>query len=129
MNRLSTGIFGFTGAATRLGGVATQILRDRLELLALELREAKIRFVQTLILVCLGVVFSLLGLVLLIVAGVWVLPPQWRVYGLGAAAVASLIAGAAAFRTLSRILEKSPLPFDQSVAELKKDASCFLTKN
>ena len=65
MNRLTTGIFGFSGAATRLGGVASQILQDRLELLALEVREAKIRFVQALLLVCMGVVFSLLGLALL----------------------------------------------------------------
>lgn len=129
MNRLPTGIFGFTGAATRLGGVATQILQDRLELLALELREAKIRFVQALVLVCLGVVFFLLGLVLLIVAGVWELPPEWRIYGLAIAAVSSLIAGAVAFRALYRILGQNPLPFDQSVAELKKDATCFLTKN
>lgn len=129
MHRLPTGIFGFTGAATRLGGIAAQILQDRLELLALELREAKIRFVQALILVCLGVVFSLLGLVLLIVAGVWELPPQWRVYGLAAAAVASLVAGALTFRALFRILGQNPLAFDQSVAELKKDATCFLTKN
>jgi uncharacterized membrane protein YqjE len=129
VNRLSTGIFGFTGAATRLGGVATQILQDRLELLALELREAKIRFVQALVLACLGVVFSLLGLVLLMVAGVWVLPPEWRVYGLATLALGSLIAGAAAFRTLVRALAQNPLAFDQSVAELKKDATCFLTKN
>lgn len=129
MNRLSTGIFGFTGAATRLGGVATQILQDRLELLALELREAKIRFVQALVLACLGVVFSLLGLVLLMVAGVWVLPPEWRIYGLTTLAVASLIAGAVAFRTLVRALAQNPLAFDQSVAELKKDATCFLTRN
>lgn len=129
MNRLPTGIFGFTGAATRLGGVATQILQDRLELLALELREAKIRFVQALVLVCLGVVFFLLGLVLLVLAGVYELPPEWRVYGLAIAAVASLIAGAVAFRALLRVLGQSPLAFDQSVAELKKDATCFLTKN
>lgn len=128
MNRLPTGIFGFTGAATRLGGVATQILQDRLELLALELREAKIRFVQALVLVCLGVVFFLLGLVLLVLAGVYELPPEWRVYGLAIAAVASLIAGTVAFRALSRILGQGPLAFEQSVAELKKDATCFLTK-
>jgi uncharacterized membrane protein YqjE len=128
VNRLTTGIFGFTGAATRLGGVATQILQDRLELLALELREAKIRFVQALVLVCLGVVFFLLGLVLLVLAGVYELPSEWRIYGLATLAVASLIAGVVAFRALFRILGQSPLAFEQSVAELKKDATCFLTK-
>lgn len=123
------GIFGFNGAATRLGRVTAQILQDRLELLALELREAKILFAQALILVCLGVVFFLLGLGLLIVVAVYGLPPEWRVYGLAITALASLLAGAGAFRALNRILGQSPLVFDQSVAELKKDATCFLTKN
>jgi uncharacterized membrane protein YqjE len=129
VNRLSKEIFGFTGAATRLGGVAAQTFQDRLELLALELREAKIRFVQALILVCLGVVFFLLGLVLLILTGVNALPPEWRMYGFAGAAVTSLAAGAAAFLRLFKILGQGPLAFDQSVAELKKDATCFLTKN
>lgn len=123
------GIFGFNGAATRLGRVAAQILQDRLELLALELREAKILFVQALILVCLGVVFCLLGLSLLVVAAVYALPPEWRVYGLAVTALASLLAGAVAFRALNRILGQNPLAFDQSVAELNKDTTCFLTKN
>lgn len=122
-------ISGFNGAATRLGKVTAQILQDRLELLALELREAKILFAQALILACLGVIFFLLGLSLLIVAAVYGLPPEWRVYGLAVTALASLLAGAAAFRALDRILGQSPLAFDQSVAELKKDATCFLTKN
>lgn len=122
-------IFGFNGAATRLGRVTAQILQDRLELLALELREAKILFAQALILVCLGVAFCLLGLLLLILATVYGLPPEWRVYGLAATALVSLLVGAVAFRALNRILGQSPLAFDQSVAELKKDATCFLTKN
>ena len=59
MNRLPLIISGFTGAAGRLSGVAAQILEDRLELLALEVREAKIRLVQALLLACIGVVFSM----------------------------------------------------------------------
>lgn len=34
-----------TGTAGRIGGIAAQLLEDRLGLLALELREAKIRLV------------------------------------------------------------------------------------
>jgi uncharacterized membrane protein YqjE len=129
MNRLPGGIFEFTGAAARLSGVAAQILQDRLELLALEVREAKIRFVQALILVCLGVVFATLGLLLLILTGVHELPLEWRVYGLAGAALITLAAGTASFLGLRRVLGQTPLAFDQSVAELKKDAACFLTKN
>jgi len=129
VNRLSTGIFESSGAAARLGRIALNVLQDRLELLALEVREAKIRFVQALILVCLGVVFSLLGLVLLVLTGVNELPPEWRGYGFAVTALVSLTAGAGAFLGLRRILGQSPPAFDQSVAELKKDATCFLTKN
>ena len=125
MNRLPLIISGFTGAAGRLSGVAAQILEDRLELLALEVREAKIRLVQALLLACVGVVFSIVGLLLLVLAGVYVLPPEWRVYGLVAAAAAGILAGVIVFIVLSRHLGRKPLAFDQSIAELKKDMKCF----
>ena len=76
-----------------------QILQDRLELLALELSEVKIRFVQALLLAFMGVVFSLLGLLLLILAVGYLMRPEWRLYGLVVAAAGSLLAGAADYRT------------------------------
>jgi uncharacterized membrane protein YqjE len=129
MDRLPLFISGFTGVTGRLGGTAVQILQDRLEILSLELREAKIRFVQALILACMGVVFSLLGLLLLVLAGLYFLAPEWRLCGLAVAAAAGMLAGAAVFLMLRRRLEQKPLAFDQSLAELKKDMACFSTKN
>lgn len=129
MDRLPLFISGFSGAAGRLGGIATQILEDRLELLALELREVKIRFIQSLLLACMGVVFSLLGLLLLVLACVYLLTPEWRLYGLAGAAVASMLAGTAVFVVLYRHLQRKTLAFDQSLAELKKDTICFSTRN
>lgn len=129
MDRLPLIISGFSGTAGRLGGIAVQILEDRLELLALELREAKIRFIQALLLACIGVVFSLLGLLLLILAGLYVLPPQWRLFGLAAAAMVSILVGVAVFIVLSRRLARRTLAFDQSLAELKKDTTCFSIKS
>ncbi|KJR97027.1 MAG: hypothetical protein VR65_25815 [Desulfobulbaceae bacterium BRH_c16a] len=120
---------GLTGTAGKFAGIASQILQDRLELLALELRETKIRFIQAVLLVCIAVVFSLLGLLLLVLAVLYVLPPEWRIYGLAVAAMASMVAGAAAFIVLCRRLARKPLAFDQSLAELKKDTTCFSTKN
>ncbi|BDD87853.1 phage holin family protein [Desulfofustis limnaeus] len=129
MDGLPMFISRITGAAGRLGGTATEIFQDRLELLALELREAKIRFIQAVLLVCMAVVFSLLGLLLLVLAGMYVLPPESRLYGVIAAAAISMLAGSAAYFTLLRHLQRKPLAFDQSLAELKKDATCFSTKN
>jgi len=129
MNRLPMFISEITGIAGRLGGTASEILQDRLELLALELREAKILFIQAVLLVCMAVVFSLLGLLLLVLAGIYVLPPEWRLYGMIVAAAISMLAGTATYLTLLRLLQRKPLAFDQSLAELKKDATCFSTKN
>ena len=129
MDRQPLFISGFTGAAGRIGGIAAEILQDRLELLALELREAKIRFIQALLLVCMGMVFSLLGLLSLVLAAVYYLAPEWRLYGLVAVAAAGILVGAAAFIVLARRLKRKPLAFDQSLAELKKDTACFSTGN
>ena len=129
MNKLSLIFSGFSGTAGRFGGIAVQMLQDRLELLALELREAKIRLIQALLLACIGVVFSLLGLLLLILAGVFALPPELRLYGLAVAAVVSMLAGVTVFVALHRHLVQKPLVFSQTLTELKKDATCFSTKN
>ena len=129
MARSSLTISGFTGAASQLGGIAVQLVEDRLKLLALELREAKIRFVQVLLQACMGVVFSMLGLLLMVLAGVYALAPEWRLYGLVVAAVISMIGGAAAFMVMSRHLGRKSSIFEQSLAELKKDAACFSTRN
>jgi uncharacterized membrane protein YqjE len=125
MTRLPLIISRFTGAAGRFGGLAGKILEERLELLALEMREAKIHLVQAWLLACLGVVFSMVGLLLLVLAGVYILPAEWRIYGLGAAAAVSLLAGVVIFIALNRLLGQKPLAFEQSLAELKKDMTCF----
>lgn len=129
MERLRLIIAELMEPAGRLGGVAGQILQDRLDLLALELREAKIRWVQAMLLACMGVLFSLLGLLLLLLAGAYALPPEWRLYGLAAEGAASLLAGATAFTFLRRRLGRKPTAFAQSLAELKKDTECFSTRN
>jgi hypothetical protein len=66
---------------------------------------------------------------LLVFTGASELPLEWRGYGFAALTLASLAAGTVAFLRLRRVLGQSPLAFDQSMAELKKDATCFLTKN
>jgi len=129
MDSLPSMISGLTKTAGRFSGIASQILQDRLALISLELRESKIRFVQALILACIGVVFSLAGILLLVLLGLYILPPQWRLYGLAAAAGASIFTGTMVFIILRRRLAQNALTFDQSIAELKKDMSCFSTRN
>ncbi len=118
-----------SGAAGRYSDIAFKTLQDRLELLALELREAKIHFIQALLLVCIGVVFALLSLGLIVTAGLYILPSEWQLVGLAVLALVSMLAAIIIFIVLYRRLGRKPLAFAQSLAELKKDAACFSTKN
>lgn len=129
MNGLPLIISKFTGNAGRICDIATQLFEDRLNLIGLELREAKIRLVQTWILACIGMVFSILGLFLLILAGVYALPSELRLYGLVGVAIVCMLVGVIFFFTLSRNWNHRPLVFEQSIAELKKDMKCSLTKS
>jgi uncharacterized membrane protein YqjE len=113
------------GAMGRLGGAGAGLVGERLELASLELREAKIRLVQALILACAAMFLGLLGLAILVVAVAFALPEQWRLYGLVAMAGLCLLAGLGAFFSLRRRLSRRPLAFAQSLAELEKDKSCF----
>ena len=121
-------ISGCTGSVGRLGGIAAQILQDRLELLALELREAKIRFIQALLLASMGVAFFMLGILLMVLAGVYFLAPEWRLYAIAGAAAGSILTGVTIFFALGQHLKPKQLAFDQSLAELKKDTACFSTR-
>ncbi len=113
------------GASGRVAGAVAQTLKDRVELLGLELREDKIRLVQVLILACFGVVFSLLGLVLCILTLFAALPEEWRVAGMGVLAGASLVTAAWAFCGLKSRLAGRRHMFAQTLAELEKDKACF----
>ena len=128
MHALPSLLTEVVGTAGRLGGLALQMLQDRVELLALELREAKIRSLQLLLLLCLGMCCCMLGLLLLVVAGVLALPPEWRIVGLASAGGASLVAGGAFLWALRRRLTRAPMAFAQTMDELKKDAACFSIK-
>lgn len=123
------GFFETTGTARRLGETTLTILEDRLELLALELREAKLRFFQALLWAGMAVMATVFGLLLLVVAGLYVLPGEWRVYLLVGMGGLALGIGGMAFIVLGRHLDRRPLAFDQTLAELKKDAACFSARN
>lgn len=125
MSAMSSALQDLAGAAGRLGGLAAGILKDRLELLALELREGKVRIIQVLILAFLGTALVLFGLFLLVLAGVYALPEQWRPVGLFVAGLATLLGGLAALCALRRRLGPRSGLFAQTLAELEKDKTCF----
>jgi len=114
-----------SGTAGRLAALVSGTVRDRIELLGLELREDKIRLVQVLILACFGVVFALLALILGILTLLALLPPDWRVAGMGVLAGACLVGALWVFAGLRRRLGGGLHPFAQTLEELKKDRECF----
>ena len=112
-------------AAGRMAGLALDLVVDRLELLGLEAREAKIRLVQLLLLALFGAALFMLGLGLVILALFLVLPPPWRLIVAAGGGGLLLLLGCAALFALRRRLARLPLAFSQSVAEIKKDRACF----
>jgi uncharacterized membrane protein YqjE len=112
-------------AAGRMAGLALDLVVDRLELLGLEAREAKIRLVQLLLLALFGAALFLLGLGLAILALFLVLPPQGRLVLAAGGGGLLLVLGTVALLMLRRRLARLPLAFSQSVAEIKKDRACF----
>ncbi len=129
MFHMSKHLDSLTDAAGRIGEIGTNFLEDRIELLALEAQEAKIRLAQMLLLVCAGSVFTLFGIIVLFCALIYVLPPEWRLYGMLGCALASILLGLLALLLLRRLFRTAPLPFAGTVQEIKKDVACFSTKN
>lgn len=125
MSSFSSFVSDMFGVAGRLGVTGAEMLGDRLELAALELREAKIHFIQILILACVATALCLFGLGLLLLAATLALPPEWRIQGLAAMAGLSLLIGLGAFLSLSRRISRRPMAFAQTLAELEKDKACF----
>lgn len=129
MTALPTMLQDLGGAAGRLGGQATDLLKDRVELLALELREERLRFLQALLLGLAGTLLVLAGVGLLVAAVLYALPPEWRLTGLILAALGTLGVGALVLCALRRRLGERGRPFAQTLAELEKDKACFSTRN
>ena len=129
MLHMSRHIHSLTDAAGRIGEIGTGFLEDRLELLALEAQEAKIRLAQVVLLVCAGSVFTVFGLVLFMCAIIYVLPAELRLLGLFGFAVLSIATGVIALLLLYRVFRTAPVPFAATVQEIKKDVTCFSTRN
>lgn len=113
------------GTGSRVAEALAQTLKDRIELLGLELREDKIRLVQALILACCGVILALLGLILGIMTLLTLLPQEWRAAGMGFMAGACLAGSVWAFLGLKKRIAGRRHMFSQTLTELEKDRACF----
>ena len=112
---------GLLGSIRRILDTGLAAIQNRIELLAVELQEEKCRFLQLLALTALGLFLTMLALVVLTGAIVLLCEEScrgWVALGFGAT---YLIGAIAMFLRIRSRLNKDPLPFSESVAQLKKD--------
>ncbi len=112
---------GVLGSLRRLLDSGLSIGQNRLELLAVELQEEKLRLVQIFILVSAVVAFALMSLTMLSLTLVVIFWESSRLAVLGGLSLLYLLATAAAWRVLSKRLGRQSAPFSGSIAEMKKD--------
>lgn len=110
-----------TESLKRVTGTLLVIVQTRLELLASELDEERLRFEQTLLYAGIALFFfalSILMLTVLIVVAFW---DSQRLLVIGSLAGLFFIAGLLVWGALHRIAKKRHLLFSASLAELSSD--------
>lgn len=112
-------------AGSRIFRICLDILTERLELLGIEARLAKVLLLQCLLLAGAGVALLVAGIVLAVAACLLVVPPPWRAAVAGGGAGMCLLAAGLSLWRLRRRLSRVPLAFSQTVEELRKDRECF----
>lgn len=97
-----------------------QILKNRLELFSLELKEERIRVKQQIMLVTLGVLLGVAGLIGLGILLVYVMPVADRVL-VASIIIALFIIAALVVLLVARSLSNRHTPFEETLATLDKD--------
>ncbi len=129
MESANAGSGRFVGAFRNLGASLLATVHDRVELVAIELQEEKLRLVQ--ILIWIGTLFFL-GLMTMAFACMTVLYIFWTtarlavMVGLAVFFAGALVTVAIAFR---RYLARQPKPFAASLREIGEDRACIQTEN
>jgi len=120
---------GFLASLRGLGDTLIGSVKDRLELLSIELHEEKFRFFQTLIWIS-AVVFA--AAMTLTFASILVVYLFWEsarigvLIGLTGFYATSLVTLAFSFRSY---LARQPKPFAETLQEFKEDRSCMRNAN
>ena len=112
---------GIVQSLRNLAATLVSLLRTRFELLATEIEEERVRFVQLLFWAALALFFFALGIVLLVILYVAVFWDSYRITAIVTLAIVFFAAGAgAAVAVRNRILARPKL-FSASLAELARD--------
>lgn len=112
---------GLFGSIRRILDTVLATIQNRIELFAVELQEQTGRFLQLLFLAAMGLFLTMLALVVLTGAIVLLCEETWRGWVALGCGISYFVGAIAIFVRIRWRLNKEPLPFSESVAQLKKD--------
>lgn len=112
---------GVVESARKLAGTGLAVLQNRVELLAVEIQEGKARLVRTLLLVAMLVLLGNMAAILVTATIIFLAPERAQGPLLVALSLLYALAAGTVFLVLRKQLQSEPPPFEDTVAELKKD--------
>ncbi len=115
-NNHSPGLGTLLGRLTRTGVGA---LQNRVELLALEWREERLRMTEMMAWTVALLFLAMLGMLLLTATIIFLFPSEWRIYDAAGFTLFYLGGAVGAWFGLRKILKHEP--FEATIDELKKD--------
>jgi uncharacterized membrane protein YqjE len=119
---------GLVASAKRLGSSFLGLLQTRIELLAVELQEEKVRALDLLALMTAAIAFAVGAILLAIGTLAWFLWQQAGYVGLIGLTLATAIAAVAMFIIMRRRIVRGRQPFSATTAEFRKDVE-WLRRN
>lgn len=112
---------GLIASAKRLGHSFLGLLQSRVELLAVELQEEKVRALDLLAWLTVAISLTVAAILLAIGTLAWFLWRQAGYAGLIGLTAATAVAAVATFILMRRRLVRGPLPFSATTEEFRKD--------
>lgn len=120
---------GLLGALKALGENLIGGLKERLELLSVEVQEEKFRLIQIFIWISAATFTAMMMLAFASFTVVYLFPEENRLLAMGGITLVYAIALVAILVAFRRYLARQPKPFAVTLHELGKDRACIQTKN
>jgi uncharacterized membrane protein YqjE len=120
---------GLLGSLRKLLDTGLAMVQNRLELLAVEVREEKCRFLEILIFASAAVFFSIMAVMMVTFTVVFLFWESARGPVLIIFSVVYIVGAVWTGLTVRRKLREHPKPFADSIAEIKKDQQWLRSQN
>ena len=116
---------GFVATLGRLTRAGAGALRLRAELFAVEWQEERVRMAEVMLLGLGVALLALLGLMLLTAIIIFLFPPEWRLYVMGAFVLLYWLGALGVWLGVRSRLERTA--FEETIDQTRKDAECLST--